>query len=101
MRGEGGCPLTHHRYQRFPGGSTSPLSTAGTPALFRASSSAAESARRSLFWRTKRRTRRYTAVKGRRQCGGADWLGSGLTESNSRSEQNKEGYEQARGFHLS
>jgi len=24
-----------------------------------------------------------------------------LTESNSRSEQNKEGYEQARGFHLS
>ena len=58
------------------------------------------SARRSLFWRTERRTGRYTAVKGRRQRGGADWLGSGVTESHSRSEQNKEGYEQARDFHL-
>jgi hypothetical protein len=53
-----------------------------------------------LFWWTERRTRRYTAVKDRRRCGGADWLGSGVTESNSRSEHNKEGYEQARDFHL-
>ena len=56
-------------------------------------------ARRSLFWRAERRTG-VTAVEGRRQRSGADWLGSGVTESNSRSEQNKEGYEQARDFHL-
>jgi hypothetical protein len=56
-------------------------------------------ARRSLFWRTERRTR-ITAVEGRRRRGGADWLGSGVTESNSRSEQNQEGYKQARDFHL-
>ena len=57
------------------------------------------SARQPLFWRTERRTG-VTAVEGRRQRSGADWLGSGVTESNSRSEQNKEGYEQARDFHL-
>jgi hypothetical protein len=58
------------------------------------------SAQRYLFWRTERRARRCTAAKGRRRRGGADWLGSGVAESNSRSEQNKEGYEQARDFHL-
>jgi hypothetical protein len=57
------------------------------------------SARRSLFRRTERRTG-VTAVEGRRQLGGIGWLVSGVTESNSRSEQNKENYEHSRDFHI-
>jgi hypothetical protein len=57
------------------------------------------SARRSLFCRTDRRTE-VTAVEGLRQLGGTDWLLSGVSERHSRSEQNKEDYEQARDFHL-
>ena len=96
------------RINGFAGGRTSPISTMGTPTLFSieqrdgisaAMESRFVSARQPLFWRTERRTG-VTAVEGRRQRSGADWLGSGVTESNSRSEQNKEGYEQARDFHL-
>jgi hypothetical protein len=58
------------------------------------------SARRSLLWRTERRTD-FTAVEDRRQLGGTDWLVSGVTERHSRSEQNNEDSEQARDFHLS
>jgi hypothetical protein len=55
--------------------------------------------RRSLFCRTDRRTD-VTAVEGRRQLGGIGWLLSGVSERHSRSEQNKEDYEQACDFHL-
>jgi hypothetical protein len=52
-----------------------------------------------LFWRTDRWTG-VAAVEGRRRRDGTDWLFSGVTEGHSRSEQNKEDYEQARDFHL-
>jgi len=41
-----------------------------------------------------------TAVESLRQLGGIGWLLSGVSERHSRSEQNKEDYEQARDFHL-
>ena len=47
-----------------------------------------------LFWRTDRRTG-VAAVEGQRRRDGTDWLFSGVTEWHSRSEQNKEDYEQA------
>jgi hypothetical protein len=94
----------------FPCGSTSPISTAG-----RRHSSEHRATRRSrsgngeqiyvgaailiLFWRTDRRTD-VAAVEGRRRRDGTDWLFSGVTEWHSRSEQNKEDYEQACDFHL-
>lgn len=52
-----------------------------------------------LFWRTEWRTRVAT-VEGVRRCGGTDWPVPGVTEGNSRSEQNKEDSEETRHFHL-